>query len=80
MLVRTGRCSLTTLEREGLSRGAVDAYVKIGFVEVEQFGEERYFSLHDAERLCRAERIRRQLGANLVGAALVVEVLERYGA
>jgi chaperone modulatory protein CbpM len=80
MLVRTGRCSLATLEREGLARGAVAAYIEIGFVEAECLGEELYFSLRDAERLCRAERIRRELGANLVGAALVVEVLERFRA
>jgi chaperone modulatory protein CbpM len=79
MLVRSSRYSLSQLEREGLSRGAVEAYIKIGFVEVERWEAEWYFSLEDAERLCRAERIRKELGANLVGAALVVEVLERFG-
>jgi len=80
ILVRSERLGLSGLEQGGLSRGAVHAYLKIGFVTAEVLGDELYFSTRDAERLFRAERIRRDLGANLVGAALVVEVLERYGA
>lgn len=78
MLVRVGGCPLETLEREGISRNAVLSYAKIGFIVLERRSSALWLSDADADRVFRAERIRRDLGANLIGAALVIEVLERF--
>ncbi len=78
-LVRSERYPAELLCREGLAISTIEGYVEIGFVEPFEIAGEWYFSREQVERLFRAERIRRELGANLVGAALVVEVLERFG-
>ncbi|WP_456410347.1 chaperone modulator CbpM [Oceanithermus sp.] len=78
-LMRSERYPADLLCREGLAQSALEAYVEIGFVEPVVIAGEWYFTREQVERLYRAERIRRELGANLIGAALVVEVLERYG-
>ena len=78
-LARAELYPLGFLVSEGVSPSAVEAYLEIGFVEAEEIGGELFFRRRAVERIFRAERIRRELGANLIGAALVVEVLEAAG-
>jgi len=78
-LVLRERYPAELLAREGLAWSTLEAYVEIGFVAPVVIADEWYFTREQVERLYRAERIRRELGANLIGAALVVEVLERFG-
>jgi len=79
MLALGERYPLSFLVREGLSPAAARAYEAIGFVEPVYVEGEPYYTRAEVERMFRAERIRAELGANLIGAALVVEVLETFG-
>jgi DNA-binding transcriptional MerR regulator len=76
-LVLHERYPAALLAREGLALSTLEAYVEIGFVEPAVIGGEWYFTREQVERLYRAERIRRELGANLIGAySVLVEPIE----
>ncbi len=80
MLIPGEWLTLAVIEEQGLSKAVVLGYVEIGFVEASSLQGEICIRRDDLARLVRAERIRCDLGANLIGAALVVEVLERFSA
>ncbi len=80
MLVPSEWLPLEEVLALGLSPAVAQAYAAIGFVEVLEMPEGHYIRRQDLFRMVRAERLRRDLGVNLMGAALVVELLEgRYG-
>jgi DNA-binding transcriptional MerR regulator len=63
-------------EAVGLSAVALGRLVHLGLVEPDVAGT-REFSAAAAARLRRMVRLRRDLGVNLTGAAIIVDLLER---
>jgi hypothetical protein len=60
----------------GLARAAIDRLVRAGLVE-EIAPQSGRFSAAAAARLRRMQRLRADLGVNLVGAAIIVDLVER---
>jgi chaperone modulatory protein CbpM len=60
----------------GLPRAAIDRLVRAGLVE-EIAPQSGRFSAAAAARLRRMQRLRADLGVNLVGAAIIVDLVER---
>ncbi len=64
------RLSIRTLE---LHPGLIELFQALGIVEPQ--GE--YITAEDLRRIHKALRLRRSLGVNLAGAAVILELLER---
>ena len=69
--------TIADLARAGrITRGRVARLVKLGLVEPARAGEHR-FTVTAAVRLRRVMRLRADLGVDLTGAAIIVDLLER---
>lgn len=65
----------------GLHPELVARFVEFGLLEpAERAGEEYVFGEEAVARLCRIERLREQLGVNLPGIAVILELRERVRA
>ena len=73
------RVTLETLaERTGLHPQRIRDYVEYGLLEPsERTGERLYFEAAALVRLRRIERLRRDLGVNLTGIAIILDMRER---
>jgi DNA-binding transcriptional MerR regulator len=73
------RVTLETLaERTGVHPQRIRDYVEYGLLEpCERAGERLWFVPGAVIRLRRIERLRRDLGVNLTGLAIILELLER---
>ena len=75
----TDRVTLEMLaERTGLHPRRIRDYVEYGLLEPsEQVGERVYFEAAALVRLRRIERLRRDLGVNLTGIGIILDMRER---
>ncbi len=76
---RDDRISLDALaERTGIPPQRIADYVELGLLEpCERVGERLWFTPVGLVRLRCIERLRRELGINLTGIAVVLDLLDR---
>jgi DNA-binding transcriptional MerR regulator len=67
-------------QRAGVRIAVVRRYLEFGLFEPHpQPAKAPRYDPHNAARIARAERLRRDLGLNFAGAVLVCELLDRIG-
>ncbi len=65
-------------ERAGLHPALIECFVEYGLIEpAESAGRQMFFDPECVARLRVIERVRRDLGANLAGVAVILNLLDR---
>lgn len=77
---RTGLLSLRETARQAcVHPELVERMVDLGLIEPEQFSPEILFAPEAVGDICKALRLRNELGINWAGVGLVMDLLERIG-
>ncbi|MFA7079227.1 MAG: chaperone modulator CbpM [Syntrophomonas sp.] len=75
---RAGLLSLRETARQaGVHPELLERMVDLGLIEPEQFSPEILFAPEAVGDICRALRLRNELGINWAGVGLVMDLLER---